>query len=90
MAAAQLQREHGNVWMDMSYTAVDYFSTNLLKLSNFDYNRIIIGTDYNNKLFTDNHTESEREIIIRKISNIIEYTQIINRHNIEDLFYRNH
>ena len=86
MAAAQLQREYGNVWLDMSYTAIDYFSNNLLKLSNFDYNRIIFGTDYNNKLFTNNHAENERESIIEKISDVINYTQIINQNNIKDLF----
>lgn len=85
-SAMQLQREYNNVWLDLSYTALDYFSKNIIKLSNYDYSRIIIGSDYNNKIFGKNHDENDRNTIIDKINNIIKYTKISNANNIKKLF----
>lgn len=86
VAAMQLQREYSNVWLDLSYTALNYFSNNILKLTNYDYNRIIIGTDYNNKIFGENHTEKERQSIMDKITTVVNFTKISNKNNIKNLF----
>lgn len=85
-AAAQLQREHGNLWLDMSFTATEYFAKNLMMLSNFDYSRIIVGTDYNNRIFTDDFTDEDRTNVINKLNTVVNYLRINNSENIKKLF----
>ena len=85
-AAAQLQREHGNLWLDMSFTATEYFAKNLMMLSNFDYSRIIVGTDYNNRIFTDDFTDEDRANVINKLNTVVNYLRINNSENLKKLF----
>ena len=42
-----LMKEHNNLYVDISYTAVDYYLNNLEKLLEFDNKKVIIGTDIN-------------------------------------------
>lgn len=56
----QLMKQYQNLWIDISYTAMWYLGNYIMLLDGLDRNRIILGSDINNKLFGKNHdTEVE-------------------------------
>ena len=85
--AIRLQKQYSNVWLDISWDAADYLLDNPMRLNNLDLNRVILGTDLNNKLFGDNHTKEDREWGLDTFSSLKEYLHIDNRKNIRTLFF---
>lgn len=85
--AQNLQRKYSNLWLDISYTALEHFNNNLIQLSIYDKDRLIFGSDVNNKLFGENH-DTENEILnIVKMSHDIQTKFLIdNQRNILKLF----
>lgn len=80
-----MMMEFNNLWVDISYTALDFFQLNINKLQLLDKSRVILGTDFNNKLFGPNHTASkETQDIIYKLNSISKY--IDSDTNIKRLF----
>lgn len=74
-----------NLWVDISYTALDFFDLNINRLQILDKSRVILGTDFNNKLFGPNHTPAkETQDIIYKLNRISKY--IDSDTNIKRLF----
>ena len=63
----RLQHEYSNLWVDVSYKALDHYSENPMKLYNLMTDRIIIGSDLNTKIFGPNHEESEVLEIFKKL-----------------------
>lgn len=55
-----LMKTHDNLYVDISYSAVDYYLTNSNKLLEFDNKKVILGTDIN-------------PVIHRRINDPIEY-----------------
>jgi predicted TIM-barrel fold metal-dependent hydrolase len=49
---AQLMNEHPNLWIDISFSATDFFDRNRLALYNLPNDRIVTGTDFNILTFT--------------------------------------
>lgn len=80
----QLMRCYDNLWVDISYEALDYFSKNILKLFNLQLNRVIVGTDINNKLLNKENCQDLINTILDK-SNIIR-SYINSDKNTEELF----
>lgn len=77
--------EFNNLWVDISYTALDFFDLNINKLQLLDKSRVILGTDFNNKLFGPNHDpEKETGTIITKLKKLSNY--IDSDTNIKRLF----
>lgn len=81
----RLSSKYDNLWLDVSYTALDYFSEKPMNIFNFPNNRIIMGSDLNNKIYGENHNfEEEYNEICRKM-NII-YKFVNTDKNISNLF----
>lgn len=59
-----LMNSHDNLYVDISYTAVDYYLNNLNKLLQFDGKRVIIGTDINSVIGRriDNSSEHVKKL----------------------------
>lgn len=85
--AMRLQKQYSNVWLDISWDAADYLWENPMRLNNLDLNRVILGTDLNNKLFGDNHDTEDREWGLEAFLNLKEYLHINNSKNIRRLFF---
>lgn len=45
----KLMKEFGNLWVDVTWKAFDYFHSNPLKLNQLDLSRVILGSDQNKK-----------------------------------------
>lgn len=69
----RLQRTYSNLILDISYTAMDYFYKEPLKLYNLALDRIILGSDLNNKIFGPGHSEKELVIIDDKLKFLRSY-----------------
>lgn len=82
----RLQKQYSNVWLDISWDAADYLWENLMRLNNLDLDRVILGTDLNNKLFGDNHNIEDRKWGLKVFSNLKEYLHINNKIRIQSLF----
>ena len=80
----KLSYMYSNLWLDVSYTALVYFTSNPLKLHNLPMNRMVVGSDLNNKIFGPNHTDEEILDIESKVSQIRKF--IPSDKNISDLF----
>lgn len=85
----QLMKDHHNLWVDLSYTAARFFSRNVMLLDALDKDKVILGTDANNKMYSKKH-DTEAEILDIKsqlsvIENYIGGTQR-NNNNITRLF----
>lgn len=85
--AVLLQNQHNNLWIDISYSALDHLYDNIDKIFQYDPTRIIVGTDLNNKLWGANHdTLTEVTSIMTKYKNLIYTAKIDNALNIDKLF----
>lgn len=51
----KLMNMYSNVWIDISYCALDFFVKNIMYLYNLRLDRVFTGTDVNIKLFGPNH-----------------------------------
>ena len=72
--------ECNNLWCDITWEALDYFSNNPFKLMNMDKSRLILGTDMNKLSMSQENYENEWN----KIHNL---DSIINSdRNIKKLF----
>lgn len=69
----RLQHLYSNLILDISYSALDYFYNEPLKLYNLILDRIILGSDLNNKIFGPNHSEKEIIIIGDKLKKLRTY-----------------
>ena len=61
---------YSNLWLDISYKSLDYFTLNPLKLYNLPMDRMIIGSDLNNKIFGPNHTDQEISSVESKVTQL--------------------
>jgi hypothetical protein len=85
--AVRLQNQYDNLWIDISYSALDHLYDNIDKVIQYDPTRIIVGTDLNNKLWGPNHnTPAEVRSIITKYKNLIYIAKIDNILNMDKLF----
>lgn len=86
--AIRLQKLYNNLWLDISWDAVDYFSNNLMLLNNLILDRIILGTDLNNMIFNQNgvHKNRDWEWGLNKFNEIKKYLCFNNKYNIQTLF----
>lgn len=57
----ELMREYSNLWVDITYTAADYFIENIYKLYNLDLSRTITGSDINNVLYKNNMSDKIKD-----------------------------
>lgn len=73
LQVCNLMREHSNLWIDISYEALDYFSRDVLKLFNLQLDRVIVGSDINNKLVDKENYQKIINDIISKTSIIRSY-----------------
>lgn len=85
---SQLMKQYQNLWIDISHTAIWYLGNYIMLLDGLDRNRIILGSDINNKLFGKNHdTEVELTQIRLKLDTIEAYLgRDRNTLNISKLF----
>lgn len=87
MNAIMLQRQYSNLWIDISYSALDHLRNNINQVFQYDLSRVIVGTDLNNKLWGPNHdTQKEVSEILQKFKEFINTTSIDNKANISRLF----
>lgn len=68
----QLMKDYRNLWVDLTYTAAEFFSENIMLLDALDKSRIILGTDINNKIFGKTHNVGEEISSIKSQISIIE------------------
>lgn len=81
----KLMNMYSNVWIDISYTALNFFINNPMRLYNLRLDRVFIGTDVNMKLFGPNHNfEKEYNEICNKLIILDKY--IDSGSNIKRLF----
>lgn len=89
---SQMMKLYRNLWVDISYTAVNFFKDRLMLLNQLDWNRVILGSDMNNKIFVNHKDEAERTIYINGIYNSIDILHnymkgsFSNEENIKKLF----
>ena len=81
-----LMKKYSNLWVDISYIALDYFISNYMKLYNLDLDRIILGSDINIKMFGKAHKDpcGDCELIMRNLR--ILYNIVNSDNNIKKLF----
>ena len=63
----RLAQTYDNLWLDISYVALDYFAKEPMKLCNLPMNKLIVGSDLNNKIFGPNHVPEDIEHISRNL-----------------------
>lgn len=83
---ADLQKKFTNLWVDVSYIAMQHFHNNIMQLFQYDLDRVILGSDLNNKIFSKNHTEDERSNILSMFRDVLLKSHINNKLNINKLF----
>lgn len=86
--ATRLQKLYDNLWLDISWDAADYFSNNLMLLNNISRDRIILGTDLNNKSFKAKgiHEIRNENWGMEKMATIKNYLLLNNISNVKKLF----
>lgn len=57
----KLQKDHSNLWVDISYEALNYFKNFPTKLSNLSLDRCIIGSDLNPQIFHSENIEDPKK-----------------------------
>ena len=77
-----LMSNHSNLWTDISYTSLDYFSSNPMLLGQLPQDRIIIGSDINPVLFNKGKDD---KTIYSKLQNIDKFVR--SDANIKKLFH---
>lgn len=87
----RLQRIYSNLWLDISWDAADYFTQKyFMSLDQYDRNRIILGTDINNKIFspTRKHKNSRLSFLscLEMFKILKQYLKINNSDRICNLF----
>lgn len=81
----KLMNMYSNVWIDISYTALNFFVNNPMRLYNLRLDRVFIGSDVNIKLFGPNHDfEKEYNEICNKLIILDKY--INSGSNLKKLF----
>lgn len=85
----QMMLSHSNLWVDISYTAMDFFTSHIMLLNCLHWDRVVLGSDINNKIYGPNHnTEAELNSIYGKMSILRTYMKgsFSNEKNIRNLF----
>lgn len=85
----QMMMSHNNLWVDISYTAMDFFQSHIMLLNQLHWDRVVLGSDINNKLYGKNHnTEAELSAIYDKMNILQHYMKgsFSNEKNIRNLF----
>ena len=76
----KLMNDYPNLWVDVTWEALDYFSDNPLKLTNMDRGRIILGSDMSRKSMNEENYKKEWD----KVHNLDSF--IKSDKNIKKLF----
>lgn len=84
----QLMRTHQNLWVDLTYTASNFFSNNVMLLDTLDKNRIILGSDVNIKIFGKKHDTEEELNLIKSQQETIENYLGCNKSKSNNNIYR--
>ena len=79
-----LQKAHSNLWIDISYSGLDYIYNNPHKLPLLDPKRIYIGSDINPAIYRLGESDEYISDAYNKMSTI--YDKIDNSGNIFSLF----
>lgn len=90
-AVLNLMKKHKNLWVDISYKAMDYFLDKPELIKNIDSSRLLIGSDINPALYEMSNID-EIKYIRNKYKALIylnKYTNNINTKNICNLFKLN-
>lgn len=74
-------KTYPNLWLDISYDAMDYFVNNIFEIFNLDLNRIILGTDLNPVSYKNKNYASH----VKGNFNVLN-TYINNEKNLNKLF----
>lgn len=75
----RLQKEHSNLWLDITWDAAFYFAKNYFtQLDKLDRDRIILGTDINNRLLKKDDTNVKNKKNALKIFNSLRHHLMIN------------
>lgn len=85
----QMMPSYSNLWVDISYTATNFFKNHIMLLNKLDWCRVIMGSDINNKLYGENHnTDTELNIIYDTMDTLLHYMKnsFSNKENISKLF----
>lgn len=85
----QMMMSYNNLWIDISYTAMDFFASHIMLLNCLHWDRVVLGSDINNKLYGKNHnTEAELNTIYDKMNILLTYMKgsFSNEKNIKNLF----
>lgn len=69
---SQLMKQYQNLWVDISYNAMWYLGNYIMLLDGLDRNKIILGSDINNKMFGKSHDPEVELTQIRLKLDIIE------------------
>ena len=81
----QAAMDCGNLWLDVSYTALNYFADKcLLKITQLPLDRVIVGSDLNMKIFSKKHSPKEIIIIYDKMKQVREFVN--SDMNVKKLF----
>lgn len=83
--AIKLYNNYSNLWMDISYNALEYLHNNLMLIFNLNKDRIILGTDLNIKITKDKNKHKIAPILA-KVEDLRNY--INTDFNIKKLFKR--
>lgn len=86
--AKRLQSTYSNLWLDISWDAAEYFSNNPMLLNTLILDRVILGTDINNRIFNDDGVHKDRDWLwgLNKFNEIKKYLQTSNKLKIQKLF----
>ena len=86
--AKRLQSTYSNLWLDISWDAAEYFSNNPMLLNTLILDRVILGTDINNRIFNVDGVHKDRDWLwgLNKFNEIKKYLQTSNKLKIQKLF----
>ena len=85
----QMMLSHNNLWVDISYTAMDFFKSHIMLLNQLHWDRVILGSDINQRLYVRNEDPQTKILTIQMNYDILHtYMKgsFSNEKNIRNLF----
>lgn len=86
--ASRLQKLHNNLWLDISWDGVDFLSQNPMQSNMLVLDRIVLGTDLNNRIFEKKgiHKNRKWDWGFNKYTEVQKYLHINNKSRLQTLF----
>lgn len=85
----QMMLSHSNLWVDISYTAMDFFKSHIMLLNQLHWDRVVLGSDINQRLYVRNEDPQMKILTIQMAYDILHtYMKgsFSNEKNIRNLF----